>query len=59
MFRVKKEDYNSVQFIPDYNSSSTHKSKARRSARLCLAESQLRCSILAFPVYMRRYRKLA
>lgn len=33
MFRVKKEDYNSVQFIPDYNSSSTHKSKARRSAR--------------------------
>ncbi len=33
MFRVKKEDYNSVQFIPDYNSSSTHRSKAKRSAR--------------------------
>ena len=33
MFRVKKEDYNSVQFIPDYSSASTHRSKAKRSAR--------------------------
>lgn len=33
MFRVKKEDYNSVQFIPDYNSSSTHRSKVKRSVR--------------------------
>lgn len=33
MFRVKKEDYNSVQFIPEYSSSSIHKTLQRRASK--------------------------
>lgn len=35
MFRVKKDDYNSVQFLPDYSSSSVHTiSRKRRNKAL-------------------------